>query len=758
MAVTSTYSLQGTSLIIESISSANDSSPAIAAFDAERFAQSETNSSGSTTLEFFSGSFVPAGVGSAGVTGTDAALTTLDTGNYAIATQDGANGVRFAVYSHSAVAIVAETSLGDAGSVNAAVASLSGGAFAIVYEDVVAAGNGDVEISFRNAAGASTGSVIVDSTAANDRNPSVAKLSSGNIAVAWQRVVGGSSELWYAIYTAAGGVVLGPTLLDNTGTINRDASVTALSDGGFLVAYEDNEYGGDLDIAVARVNAAGAVQSRMDLTQNAIDDRNPSVTLAATDLALISSTSDDGVTSEVVVRQYNPLTDVAGTGLFYESNEAGSDDSAISSMLDSGTAMLAWDISSAGEVFGRKLDIGRTSVSDAAGDTITGDDFIDIMEGQDGADTLYGNGGNDNLDGGTGVDVMAGGEGDDIYRLDETYDATIEAVDEGYDQVISVITHALRPNIEKLSLSGTANINGTGNSLNNDIDGNDGNNILNGLAGADTMDGKPGNDTFYYDDPGDRGNESLNEGIDIVRSSVNATLQSNVEKLYLTGSATTGTGNDLSNYIYGNALGNFINGLVGADRFYGYEGNDVYTVDSTGDLVFETIAGAAGGIDTVMSSVNHTLSANVENLLITLNANANAIGNSAANAIATGNGNSYIYGKLGNDTLTGNLGIDQFVFDTALGAGNVDTVTDFNVADDYLRLDDAIFTMLATGYLAAAAFRTGTAATDADDRIIYDLATGAIYYDSDGTGAAAQVQFATLSAGLALAASDIYVF
>jgi serralysin len=102
--------------------------------------------------------------------------------------------------------------------------------------------------------------------------------------------------------------------------------------------------------------------------------------------------------------------------------------------------------------------------------------------------------------------------------------------------------------------------------------------------------------------------------------------------------------------------------------------------------------------------------------------------------------------------------VNSFAFTTALGAGNVDRLVDFSGADDTIRLDDAIFTAIGSpGALDANAFVTGTAAADASDRIIYNSGTGQLYYDADGTGAGAAVQFATLDAAPALAAGDFLV-
>ena len=85
------------------------------------------------------------------------------------------------------------------------------------------------------------------------------------------------------------------------------------------------------------------------------------------------------------------------------------------------------------------------------------------------------------------------------------------------------------------------------------------------------------------------------------------------------------------------------------------------------------------------------------------------------------------------------------------------TIVDFAAGTDKIALDDAVFTGLGLGALTASAFVTGTAAGDADDRIIYDSATGQLYFDADGNGAGAAILFATLQGAPALTASDFLV-
>ncbi|MCL9801695.1 serine 3-dehydrogenase, partial [Pseudomonas sp. AKS31] len=133
-----------------------------------------------------------------------------------------------------------------------------------------------------------------------------------------------------------------------------------------------------------------------------------------------------------------------------------------------------------------------------------------------------------------------------------------------------------------LILLGSANLNGTGNSVNNRITGNDGNNILDGGLGADSLIGGLGNDTYIVDNYGDTVTETstLAGEIDTVRSSVAFTLGANVENLVLTGNnVINGTGNNLNNTLTGNDQANTLDGGLGADTMIGGGGFDSYYVD-----------------------------------------------------------------------------------------------------------------------------------------------------------------------------------
>src|SRR5262245_27972177 len=146
------------------------------------------------------------------------------------------------------------------------------------------------------------------------------------------------------------------------------------------------------------------------------------------------------------------------------------------------------------------------------------------ISGTAGADNLEGTPDADTINGGAGADEMSGLGGNDTYFVDNPDDVVIEGAGEGNDRIKSSVSYTLPIYVEYLTLTGTGAINGTGNGLANQLIGNAANNVLSGKAGADTMRGGPGNDTYYVDDPGDVVVEAVDEGIDLVKSTVNQKL------------------------------------------------------------------------------------------------------------------------------------------------------------------------------------------------------------------------------------------
>ncbi|MBR8829170.1 MAG: hypothetical protein DSM107014_14945 [Gomphosphaeria aponina SAG 52.96 = DSM 107014] len=226
-------------------------------------------------------------------------------------------------------------------------------------------------------------------------------------------------------------------------------------------------------------------------------------------------------------------------------------------------------------------------------DTITGTDDPEAIEGLGGNDQILGKGGNDYLsggegndilDGGTGADLMKGGAGNDNYTVDDLKDIVTEAVAQGTDALTTSATRTLPGNVENLILTGEANINGTGNTLNNILTGNLGNNkllgnagndTLNGKAGTDTLSGGLGNDKYTVESKADTVIELADEGSDVVTAGGNYTLSDNIENLILTGTAINGQGNEQNNNITGNANNNLLIGNEGSDILIGKTGNDI---------------------------------------------------------------------------------------------------------------------------------------------------------------------------------------
>jgi Ca2+-binding RTX toxin-like protein len=279
------------------------------------------------------------------------------------------------------------------------------------------------------------------------------------------------------------------------------------------------------------------------------------------------------------------------------------------------------------------------------------------------ANTLTGNVAKNILNGGEGADYMAGGMGDDTYIVDNINDCIKEKISEGNDRVQSSVTYTLSANLESLILTGSSEIDGTGNESANTITGNSADNIINGGAGADTMAGGFGNDTYIVDHTGDLIKEAAAAGTDTVWSSVTYALSANLEILVLTGvSAINGTGNSLNNAIIGNIADNLIDGGVGADTMRGGLGNDTYIVDNVADLIEE---GMLEGSDTVQASISYSIESlsNLENIVLSGSGAINATGNTLSNMLKGNSASNLLDGGAGADSMIGGLGNDVYIID-----------------------------------------------------------------------------------------------
>jgi trimeric autotransporter adhesin len=308
-----------------------------------------------------------------------------------------------------------------------------------------------------------------------------------------------------------------------------------------------------------------------------------------------------------------------------------------------------------------RADLGNpanNSGSDAVGDTYSS---IENLVGSDFNDILVGNAQGNRLTGGAGADIMAGSLGNDIYDVDNAGDGTVENPGEGSDAVNASINFSLPANVEILALLGSADLQGFGNDLANTLGGNDGNNLLDGGAGADLMFGGPGNDTYFVDNAGDAVTENATEGNDTVFASANFGLPANVENLILQGGADLqGFGNGQANVIYGNSGNNLIDGGAGIDLMIGGPGNDTYFADDPSDSAFEA---ASQGNDTVFTTANYGLAADVENLVMQGSADLQGYGNNQNDVIYGNAGNNLINGAGGADLMVGGAGNDTYFVD-----------------------------------------------------------------------------------------------
>ncbi len=396
-----------------------------------------------------------------------------------------------------------------------------------------------------------------------------------------------------------------------------------------------------------------------------------------------------------------------------------SQSSALDSIVNKGTIIGDVVLGDGDDYYdGAKGVVDGTVYGGAGQDFLTGGSGADDIDGGADADDIDGGAGDDYITGGSGTDWLSGGAGDD-----EIYGGAHQ-------------------------------------------------DTIDGGTGADLMVGGAGSDLYLVDNADDLVIEAVGGGNDVVFTLVSFALEYNqsVEQLVFANLSSTIqdvtlTGNNLKQSIIGGDGNDTLNGGGGTDRLTGSIGNDTYIVDGS-----DTVVEATGeGTDLVKAYAAHTLAANVENLTLMGTLDFGGAGNELANTIIGNSGRNTLLGKDGDDTLNGGLGIDKlggglgkdsFIFNTALSADNIDIIKDFSVVDDTIQLENAVFTALtATGTLEVSAFASNLTgrATDSADRIIYESDTGKLFYDADGTGSVAGIQFALVAKNLALTEADFII-
>ncbi|WFU39379.1 Ig-like domain-containing protein [Bradyrhizobium sp. CB82] len=334
------------------------------------------------------------------------------------------------------------------------------------------------------------------------------------------------------------------------------------------------------------------------------------------------------------------------------------------------------------------------------------------------ADTLTGTSGNDLLGGAGGADMMTGGLGDDTYIVTDPGAKVVESYGGGVDTVLSSVTYKLPDYVENLTLTGSAAIDGTGNSESNIIVGNDASNVITGGLGNDILTGGGGADTFVINSgdgsdiitdftPGSAAGHdviqlngfaftSLNDikaamtqvGNDVYFALTsqdtlvlrNTTISAfTSDDFQLPGALPVGgtitswiNGSTSSHIVYGTAANDKITPVNSDDTMVGWSGDDTYVVGSPNQKIIEN---PGGGIDSVEAWVSYTLPANVENLTL-MKGGLTGIGNTLANRMVGSSGNDVLNGGGGDDWLYGGSGNDTFVYGIASGH---DTIADFHV-------------------------------------------------------------------------------
>jgi Ca2+-binding RTX toxin-like protein len=635
--------------------------------------------------------------------------------------------------------------------------ALSNGGFAVIYNTI-----GSDRMSIFSAAGALLTADIVLPIGA-DSNSAVVETADGRIAVIGADL---NVDLGYLIqFFSLAGLPLGAAtaLTPPEAAFGNDIHVraVALPDGRIMVVSSRSiEAAANADVWAAMIKPDGTFDGtpfRVNDTQ-AGSQSAPSIALMADGRVAISWTDTTANNGDIFLKIYDPRetgVELVGT--------AGTDDYVGSRFNDTISGGLGNDTVKAGT--------GNDSVSGGrGGDSLRGEGGNDTLDGGIGADVLFGGDGDDSLVGGDnsdtmygeagndvfrddyGQNTMEGGQGDDYFIVGGTTSGSVNRIvgQEGFDSVqfgeaifLDMTTNAQGGNALNVGLAsgdveGWVLSNGAdrlhlgatfaasliyGNGGADTLDGGSGNDTIYGGGDNDTLNGQIGNDTLY----GDAGNDTFFDAFGANRME-------------------GGAGGDY--FIAANTLSGSVSQIIGGADFDSVQFNEAIVFD----FATFTFTGNAAQVAIAQNDV--------EGWVLSNSADRLNLHNTLANSRVFGNGGAdTLSGGLGQDTLNGGAGADTFLFQ--LLPGTTDTIEDFTTGQDRITVLRAWLGQPAgaEANIPVVNFVSGAspAPTFATPQLLYNTATGLLSFDPDGTGGAAAIPLASLGAGTALAASDVFM-
>jgi Ca2+-binding RTX toxin-like protein len=639
------------------------------------------------------------------------------------------------------------------------VAATPDGGFVAVADKYYASDDYDIHLKTFSATGAELKHAYLSSSGTRDLNGEVTVLKNGDIAVAHTREISSEYQTWSAIYS----------------TKSTDTSLTEVKAPFAVTALtSQSDYDVPWDLVSTPANGGYAIVKSVDNHSFSTTYRYPQIINVSADGVVGNSpyfgpaggnpySADVSAAGRTVVASVSNSRITLTFGKDYpeayiDLGSSGTQFSPLVKWINNYTVQVTFASTSGYGSEGNSTGIAtaryelvKTWQGYSSGEVMKGEEIIDVM---------FGGAGNDTLNGGGGPDTMHGGADSDTYYVDDAHDVVDEAGSTGNDVVIASVSFKLPYAVERLSLSGSKAINGTGNELNNSITGNSAANRIDGSFGADLMKGMGGNDSYVVDNVGDVVNEidPGSNGIDTVYASIDYRLGSSLERLVLTGSLKLdGSGNGLANYIQGNGKANVLKGGGNNDTIKGGGGKDTIDGSSGKDIAdysdkTKAVVATLNGSHTATVKIGGNGEDKIKNI-------EGLTGGSKADTLTGDSKANVLNGGLGKDTLKGESGSDQFVFSTALSKSNADKIADFKHDTDKIVLDDAIFKAIGAKLDKAEFYaKSGaTSAHDGNDHVIYDKSSGKLYYDSDGKGGHGAVLFATLSGHPSLDHGDFLI-